>query len=299
MLREVDFAQHFQHLENKEERINRWGCIYSGDLGNLRISGGYSGMHITGSANKFLNGNNLGICTYADFKTINDTLSDYLNIDISQMKVTRLDWGANMTLSQSVNDYLPLLGDKPYFARKCENPGSIRYQTNEKAFALYDKRKEMENKKQPIPLEYAGANLLRAEFRLLKRVSRHLKRDMTAKELTSPEVYSQLVDMWRDEYFRIQKNTELKNNTMIESGATAKQLSECLMAELIAEKGGQKFIDQRIAEFKQQGIGNDALKRCKRNLKTVLNSYGESTTNDKINELDLAVKNAVNKSRNC
>lgn len=291
-----DFESNFIQLTNYSITKNERGYKYVGNLNNLKISGGYFGLWISGSVNKFLNGNNLSNCTYLDIKAFIDTLSDILSLDISPAKVMRLDWAANLAVIHPVNHYIDSLGDKARFKRISESFHSIRYETLEKAFCFYDKLKEISDKKQFIPDQYKGKNILRAEYRITKKLKTHLKQDVRVSDLSTPSFYLRLVKLWEKEYQNIKKVPLMKQDLNINRETTTTQIQNCIYAELLRQKGGKKYIDQHISKFKSRGMTRHSTNRAKNNLYNILLQHSE-TSDELINEMNECVSKTVKESR--
>lgn len=262
------------------------GGLLSGSLyacnhenGSEYVSGHLDGLSITarphqvtvtrGSLCKWYRGNNYEPMTREDIGHALENLSDALRLPMYDAEITRLDWGACVTLDNPVSAYFPLLDYLDGFGRYT-GPHSVyfnRHTSREFVEALfYDKHRDSEDKGGTIPPEYVGKNVLRYELQHkcgFRRFCRSLGRDdVRASTLTEAAFFGALNRHWADMYFKIFKqiNTNININDMINTGilknvATKSELEDVAVSMLVQVVGldtAFQLLDSRTDLTKKQ-----------------------------------------------
>jgi len=280
-----------QYLENISEHYNeKKGLSASGKIGDYTVCIYENGISLYGSLAKNFYLSNVQTLTRKDAEKSIQKLSDLLHQDIGKAKVTRLDISTVIELTRPTADYFRYLGTKPYYKRVQATENTLYYKTDRRRLVFYDKIKDCNAKKIPIPQNYIGSNLMRYELRYLKEIAKQLKVDtITGATLTDPQFYNKLIQNWRDEFFKIDK---INDNMMVKDNIkTPRDGIRALLAGLILERGVD-VIDEHISNLKAKGVYNDPkyYTRVKSELNRILTSH-KIEKNSVINELEIAIDN--------
>ncbi|MDR3093753.1 MAG: hypothetical protein LBU62_03795 [Bacteroidales bacterium] len=120
----------------------------------------------------------------------------------------------NAKLTAHSSEYLQLFGYLPRLTRheysKSTGIETVTFgtQTGAYQFTGYDKMKEaLIHKRQSIPVEFEGANILRLEYRISRRrgVKAQFYGDLTAYQLFDPAVYKTLCSLFFAKYDEVPK----------------------------------------------------------------------------------------------
>ena len=186
----------------------------TGNLENLRISISNNGISAKGSLPKFYLGDNFQTLQRQDISNAIGKLSDEMHLDFNQAKVTRLDMAQNLLMSYPPGAYYKFLGNCCYYKR-LEQPESILYVNSQRQIHFYNKVAEAKHRRLEIPPVWSNQNVLRYEYRMIKRVSKRLKMDLRISDLSNENIYIDLVNKYIEQYkeiIKFQKSTiELKN----------------------------------------------------------------------------------------
>jgi len=189
------------------ERVfsNLQGNVFTGHLGNYRVSISERGVYLKGSISAFANGSNLNILPRKMIKESIEQLSDRMHIQLMDAKVNRLDIASNLTMEHKPEAYFPHLGKKRYYEREVF-PHTIYYHGQLITIAFYNKG--IESKKY-LPIESWNDNILRCELRLKKRPHKYLNLPEVTPALLCDESFNRrLIGEFKREYGSIPK---LKN----------------------------------------------------------------------------------------
>jgi hypothetical protein len=116
-------------------------------------------------------------------------------------------------------------------------------QTGSYQFSGYNKGAEVQKKKkQTIPDWLEGANLLRLEYKIVRRrgIPPKFKRDLTAYDLSDPAIYRKLQELFIEAYQAIPK---LGRQYHIE---TMEKITPKLWTELVAEQYRQNAMNDYL-----------------------------------------------------
>ena len=202
-----------------------------------------------------------------------------------------VDIGYSFIVRNPVVDYLSLFGfyDNAKYERvQYGMIDTLTYKTNTGSFAFcaYDKIKECVKKNDNIPDLYNAMNVLRMEYRILKRqgIQHIFQQDIKPYDIAEKAIYRKLIGLFLGFYNGIQKN----GRSIIVN--TDKELTEKEFNDLIAEKYRQKY----TADYectKQSLIDKGlfsvpTLKRIRQKEKKNRNDFSFSDTNSLIQEID-------------
>jgi len=224
----------------------------SGYLKGLRIHITDSSIKITGSIAKYYLGTNLETLNRDDVKKAIKDLSNRLHLPIDKALVTRIDVSENFIMKHSVNDYLTHLGQLSRFSRLEVTKGSLYYKQKEQELCFYDKVAEAKARRVEIPEIFKNKNVLRYEYRLIKRLSKRLNvREVNVSLLYDEGFYSKLIQLWAAKFLAINKINDMVIN--IEAMKTIKDLNSLGVIALIEKAGGEILFVEEIKKQQRQG----------------------------------------------
>ena len=251
----------------------------SGNLDNLRVSVNPLGVSISGSLNKFYHKDNFQKLTRQQTELSMEKLSDILQIDFGQSSIQKLDIAHNFIMNETPESYYNFLGDCSHYIRMVQ-PNSIYYSNKLKTKLFYNKALEGTAKKMELPAIWQNKNVLRYEFRLLKRIASQMNMTaIQARDLHSESFYIAVIDKMINEYNQIKKNKLLTPKT---ENMTCKNAKEFLLSALVEMYG----INQ-TSEIVQSWTNNFSTKKEAQRFKRELNNLkGMTEPSPLISELD-------------
>ena len=136
-----------------------------GTLQGMRVGIYPTAIRIEGSIAKFLyeGGNVIPLNRHTTEEAIKK-LSDALQINIEDARVSSLEFGANFLMRHKPNEYLKSMGELPRRQRYTFNVDTLYYRRKGKeqpdTFCMYDKISDAKAKGMPIPQGFEDANFL-------------------------------------------------------------------------------------------------------------------------------------------
>ncbi len=271
----------------------------TGTIGNMRVSYNLDGIMIHGSLAKFLQGENMTPLNRKQVQEAIEKLETQTDIDLSAAVVGSVELGTSIILREKPTEYLRLFGAPPIFTKSVYSKGgfvgTVSYGTSTGAFQFcaYDKTNEMTDKRQAIPSLFSGSNVLRLEYRIIRRrgIRARFVRDLTAYDLFNYEIYRKLQGLFLESYKAIPKNGR---QVFID---TAKTITPAKLEQLQAEQWRQTYPEEYNAHLqglKQSGALTDKnLERIRAGNRRKNKDYTISDTSPLIAELDSHVYNAA------
>lgn len=267
-----------------------------GSLEGLKISIFTGGISIIGSLSKYLYPNNIYPLDRHSTAEAVEKLSDNLHLNISDAKVTGLEFGTQFVMRHKPEDYLRRLGDMPRLQRYHFEVGTLYYKPKgkqqPKVFAFYDKKADAAVKGMILPDGFSDVNLLKYEMRYNQRLPQQLGvAEVTASTLSEKEFYRQMVRRYQDSYFSISKQNQVKTNVMSEI-KTVSDAYDVLVARLISQSD-QTQITAFLEELKEAKIFEDrkSYSRLKKKIQEVATKANISVTDELVRELDNEIEN--------
>lgn len=267
-----------------------------GSLEGLKISIFTGGISIIGSLSKYLYPNNIYPLDRHSTAEAVEKLSDNLHLNISDAKVTGLEFGTQFVMRHKPEDYLRRLGDMPRLQRYHFEVGTLYYKPKgkqqTKVFAFYDKKADAAVKGMTLPDGFSDVNLLKYEMRYNQRLPQQLGvAEITASTLSEKEFYRQMVRRYQDSYFSISKQKQVKTNVMNEI-KTVSDAYDVLVARLISQSD-QTQITAFLEELKEAKIFEDrkSYSRLKKKIQEVATKADISVSDELVRELDNEIKN--------
>ena len=287
-----------RYLDEAEDILNhQTGEVKTfGRLGGLRVNLYIGGVSIVGSLAKFHFGNNVATLDRNTTAQAIERLQDALHLDLSEARVTGLEFGTNLMMMHPVSEYLPLLGAMPRQER-AESFGTVYYQgsgkQHPKVFTFYDKIADANRKGMEYPESLQDTNLLRYEMRLNGRLPQRLNvPKVTASTLTESRFYRMMVQQWQEAYFSISKRQQIKTEYMSEI-KNVTDAYDVFVARLLS-MAGQDQITEYLQELKAGGVFDDKkyYTRLKKRLQEVARKAKVSVSDELVKELDAEIRNA-------
>lgn len=244
----VDTSTIVSRLSNAKQTvdIDTGDCRCFGYLNNLRVSVYESGLYIVGSLAKYFNGGNIYTLNRKDAERAVAKLSDELGVDISNAKVTYLEFGDAFVMQYPVQEYLKRLSAMPRLARN-QQESTLYFQTkgieDPKKFVFYDKETELRKKKEPLPDGFKGLNILRYEMRFKNRLPQQIGwPEVTASTLYNREFYRKMLNLYQQSYFSIVKRKTMRLSALREV-KNPKDAFDCLVGMLISQADPKQIED--------------------------------------------------------
>lgn len=285
-------------LDNAKDQIDHatGEVITFGSLDGLKVSIFTGGISIIGSLSKYLYPNNIYPLDRHSTAEAVEKLSDSLHLNISDAKITGLEFGTQFVMRHKPEDYLKKMGDMPRLQRYHFEAGTLYYKPKGKqqlkVFIFYDKKADAEVKGMRLPFGFADANLLKYEMRFNQRLPQQIGvPEVTASTLSDKDFYRQMVKRYQASYFSISKQNQVKTNVMSEI-KTVSDAFDVLIARLI-NQSDQTQIAEFIEELKGERVFEDRKNytRLKKKIQEVLTKAEISVSDELIKELDNEIKN--------
>lgn len=295
--RVVDEAPHLVTLltDAKEQTDLQTGEQKTyGSIKGMRVGIYPSAIRIEGSLPKFLyDGSNILPLNRHTTEEAIKKLSDALQINLEDARVSSLEFGANFLMRHKPSEYLKRMGEMPRRQRYPFNKDTLYYRHKGKmqpdTFALYDKVADAKAKGMPIPQGFEDSNFLRIELKLNGSIAKQMgMADVVASTLYDRQFYSKLRKRYIDTYFSITKLPKLNANFM-DAIRSPKDAVDAFIGLMLAKAGqGQQEIDAYINELKANGIFKDRVnyKRVKDALYKAASKAKLSAKDELVAELD-------------
>lgn len=226
----------------------------SGYLKGLRIHITDSSIKITGSIAKYYLGTNLETLNRNDVKKAIEDLSNRLHLPIDKAVLSRIDIAENYIMEHKVSSYIEKLGELSRFNRLEMAKASLYYKQKGKSqeLCIYDKIAEAKTDKVEIPERFIDKNVLRYEYRLLKRLNKRLNiREATVSLLYDEDFYSKLITLWADMFLSIKPINKMVPN-LIKGKEVISDKNLGILTK-IKKAGGEIAYRQWIKEQQKEG----------------------------------------------
>ncbi|WP_400070398.1 hypothetical protein [Zobellia russellii] len=155
-------------------------------------------LTFNGSLPKLYFGNNIETLDIRTTKLAIDKLSEKLAVNLTKARITRLDFGLNISVNHPVYEYISSIQSYPRL-KYCRYHESILFYSlkGSKALTFYDKINQVKNRDSPIfnnlPKHIKDLNLLRFEVRFKKDLKKNLDtKNLRVKDLYQERFYSML-----------------------------------------------------------------------------------------------------------
>ncbi|MCL2722099.1 MAG: hypothetical protein FWD47_12290 [Treponema sp.] len=273
---------------------------YSGHIKNMGVYISPDSIIIHGSLAKFFKGENIVELTFQQVKEAIKKLENEAGISFESAIIKMIECGMSIITKEQPAEYLKLFGYPARYTR-CEyatttGVETVTYLTPTGAyqFSMYNKILEVQRKKkQSIPAMFNGVNILRLEYKIVRRrgIKAKFKRDLTAYDLLDFDIYQMLQNLFIEAYQAIPKFGWQYN---IE---TKEKVTPKVFDELIAEQYRQTFPKEYLhflKVLKESGALTDKnLERIRAANRAREKTYKTTESSHLIRELDELVFNMV------
>lgn len=275
----------------KETRYEDGNVSLSGSLKGLQFRVTNTRLKLTGgSIPKFYIGDNIGTLSRGDAQRCIECMSDLLSVDLSNAKMTRLDFATNILTKHPEGLYYPYLGESLHYQRR-EQPNGIYYNNHQKNLVFYSKVDEQKDKGNFIPVWARNLHLLRYEMRLTQRVHKQMKEEVNLSKIYNEDFYVKMIDRWYSEYTKIQKQNMILNE--LEPTGSTKELDAQALAFVISTVGINRFNLMLDEWHAKREISRKAKSDLKKRARDVISKYEGRNKNELITELDRKVKESI------
>ena len=213
----------------------------SGSLRNFRVREYLWGLAVEGSLTKWLhNGSNLYDLSLPDAGQAMGEISEALHTDLLDASVTRLEFGVNIRVKNTVARYFERLGDMPKRQRDPLSRTSLYYHRRTKketeSLVFYDKLAEA-----------------RVELRLSNCLCRQLGQPVYGKTLLDESFFNDLKNRLIDNYYSIMKidKMEMEDTSIIQKPKDAVNL---YFAMQFGKTDNQKSVDDYLQMLTDKGV---------------------------------------------
>ena len=283
-------------LEDAKEQTDlETGEIKSyGSLQGMRVGIYPTAIRIEGSLPKFLyeGGNVIPLTRHTTEEAVKK-LSEALQINLEDARLSSLEFGANFLMRHKPSEYLKRMGELPRRKRYIFNVDTLYYRRKGKeqpdTFCLYDKISDAKAKGMPIPQGFEDKNLLRVELRLNGSLAKQMGvAEVKASTLYDRQFYSKIRGRFINTYFSITKINKLNANFM-ESIKTPKDAVDGFLGLMLSKAGeGMQEIDNYLEELKANQVFSDRInyKRTRDALYKAASKAKLSSKDELVAELD-------------
>lgn len=220
-------------------------------------------------------------------------LSDALQINLEDARVSSLEFGANFVMRYKPSEYIARMGEMPRRQRYTFNVDTLYYRHKGKeqpdTFCLYDKNSDAKAKGMPIPQGFEDKNLLRVELRLNGSLAKQMGvPEVKASTLYDRAFYNKIRCRFINTYFSISKINKLNTN-FVENIRTPKDAVDGFLGLMLAKAGqGMQEIDAYLEELKANQVFSERInyKRTRDALYKAASKAKLSSKDELVAELD-------------
>lgn len=287
-------------LKNKSDTIDS-------ETGEVKYSVGYSDcikvrevggkMIIECSLPKLLKGDNIYSLSFLEVVMALELIKKKLGISIEKGIIRRLDCEITVESLYEPSTYFRYLGNSKYYTRKELMKTSLYYSNKSRIINIYDKIKERKDKKELLPVEFDGKNLLRFECRYkntyLKSIAkRNFLEVLKVEDLINPEIYANILEIIFKEYKAIDKLNKLVITNFNDSVRSKSDLMKNLANIAIKFLGGVNMVQEMIDASRpyNNNVRNEYFSRRKKDIKDITKSSNMELNENLISEIDQKVK---------
>lgn len=265
-----------------------------GSLQGMRVGIYPTAIRIDGSIAKFLygGGNMIPLNRHTTEEAIKK-LSDALQINLEDARVSALEFGANFLIRHKPAEYLKRMGELPRRQRYTFNIDTLYYRHRGKeqpgTFCLYDKISDAKAKGMPIPQDFEDKNILRVELRLNGSLAKQMGvAEVKASTLYDRQFYAKIRGRFINTYFSITKINKLNAN-FVAALKTPKDAVDGFLGLMLSKSGqGMQEIDAYLEELKANQVFSDRInyKRTRDALYKAASKAKLSSKDELVAELD-------------
>ncbi|MBC5834341.1 hypothetical protein G6N05_07850 [Flavobacterium sp. F372] len=290
--------QSIKDLDDKSDTIDS-------ETGEVRYSVGFTDcikirkvgevMTVECSLPKLLKRNNIYSLSFSEVGLALKMIEDKLGISIQQGIVRRIDCHYTFETELKVREYFRYLGDCKYFRRSNIDSDSLYYSNESRVFNFYDKIKEIKSKRDSIPYEFIGKNIMRCEFRYktkyLKIMSSKLGIEkLKIENLTDRNTYNQIAELVYADY---QSITKIRQSYFDEVTISSKaKFQEQFVFAGVMAYGGLNAVLDKIDASKalNKNLSPEYFSRRKSEIKNIMKINKQNIEGECINEINYKIE---------
>ena len=303
IITEDDLTKYLENVKTYKIDKDTGQILIKGIYINLKFFENAVGYSFSGSLTNCVLGHNFSGITHQQTNDLIQDISTSLNLDFTEARLTRIDFGNCFEVEDIPESYFQILGflDNRLLKTQINSTLYYGYTNNYRSLIFYDKLKDYKKRKLTIPENKLGRNNLRYELRYKRtnRLKRLLKKErITVKDITEPKVFNLLLDDWLNLYTSIQKEPK-ESITMNNQQLGLTGLNNLLLKYHITSLGGLSGfrewieIETKKGNFKKGTYKKAILDKAK----VVCNIEAEIDKDSKIQELDSKIKEIANNYR--
>ena len=257
-----------------------------GHVAGYRVYADSEQVRLSGSIAKFVQGENVSTPTRRQVSEGVGCLSDAIHLNIGRAEVVRLDIAHTFDIPAAPAAYIGELSNRAEMERVSIGENTLYFVSKGRALCLYDKRAEMHHRGQEMPPAWAGCQyLLRYELRLSGSVAQQIgARKLTAQDITKPQQWAQLVNLWAGEYRSIGRTS----TDRIAASTTPKEAFNAIFADLL-QYAPADYLQNTLKMLCKRGV---MIKQRRADLKKMIGEALNGCRYSLINQLDVAVERA-------
>lgn len=257
-----------------------------GHVAGYRVYADSEQVRLSGSIAKFVQGENVSTPTRRQVSEGVGCLSDAIHLNIGRAEVVRLDIAHTFDIPAAPAAYIGKLSNRAEMERVSIGENTLYFVSKGRALCLYDKRAEMRHRGQEMPPAWAGCQyLLRYELRLSGSVAQQIgARKLTAQDITKPQQWAQLVNLWAGEYRSIGRTS----TDRIAASTTPKEAFNAIFADLL-QYAPADYLQNTLKMLCKRGV---MIKQRRADLKKMIGEALNGCRYSLINQLDAAVERA-------
>ena len=210
----------------------RTGAPYIvGHVAGYRVYADSEQVRLSGSIAKLVQGENVSSPSREQVQEGVLRLSDALHLNIGRAEVVRLDIAHTFDIPAAPAAYIGELSNRAEMERVSIGENTLYFVSKGRALCFYDKQAEIASRGEKMPPAWAGCqNLLRYELRLSGSVAQQIgARKLTAQDITKPQQWAQLINLWAGEYRSIGRTS----TDRIAASTTPKEAFNAIFADLL------------------------------------------------------------------
>ncbi len=255
-----------------------------GHVAGYRVYADSRQVRLSGSIAKLVQGENVSSPKRGQVSEGVGCLSDALHLNIGRAEVVRLDVAHTFDLPAEPAVYIGELSSRAEMERASIGENTLYFVSKGRALCLYDKRAEMRHRGQEMPPAWADCqHLLRYELRLSGSVARQIgARTLTTQDITKPQRWAQLVNLWADEYRSIGRTS----TDRIATSTTPKEAFNAIFADLL-QYAPADYLQNTLKMLCKRGV---MIKQRRADLKKMIEEALNGCRYSLINQLDVAVE---------
>ena len=255
-----------------------------GHVAGYRVYADSEQVRLSGSVAKLVQGENVSSPSREQVQEGVLRLSDALHLNIGRAEVVRLDVAHTFDLPAEPAVYIGELSSRAEMERASIGENTLYFVSKGRALCLYDKRAEIVSDGLKMPPAWAVCqHLLRYELRLSGSVARQIgARTLTAQDITKPQRWAQLVNLWADEYRSIGRTS----TDRIATSTTPKEAFNAIFADLL-QYAPADYLQNTLKMLCKRGV---MIKQRRADLKKMIEEALNGCRYSLINQLDVAIE---------